>query len=135
MPEHYQHQQHQQHGAHQSAGIQQPAGTEAVRHLQRHNTDQTHFDSSPQFIQLHPQSQLDMKPPSRNPLQFWGQSQSQAQAQEQSQRNSWDSVRVAEGVYPNALPKKKGSGDMSRHGSGSTDAPLSEHAHDAILAR
>ena len=131
-PEHHQHQQHGMHQRLQSAGIQ-PAGNEAVRHLQRHSTGQTHLDSSPRFIQLHPQSQLDMKPSSQNLLQFWGQPQSQAQAQHQSQRNSWDSVRCAEGMYPNALPKKKSSGDMSRHGSGSTDAPLSEHAPDAIL--
>ena len=133
MPEYHQHQQHGMHQRLQSAGIQQPAANEAVRHLQRHSTGQTHLDSSPRFIQLHPQSQLDMKPPSQNPLQFWGQPQSQAQPQQQSHRNPWDAAGVTEGLYSGALPKNKSSGEMSRHGSGSTDAPLSEHAPDAIL--
>lgn len=133
MPEYHQHQQHGMHQRLQNASIQQPAANEAVRHLQRHSTGQTHLDSSPRFIQLHPQAQLDMKPPTQNPLHFWGQPQSQAQPQQQAHRNPWDAAGGAEGLYSGALPKKKSSGDMSRHGSGSTDAPLSEHAPDAIL--
>jgi len=132
MPDYHQHQQHGMHQRLQNASIQ-PAANEAVRHLQRHSTGRTNLDSSPRFIQLHPQSQLDMKPPSQNPLQFWGQPQSQVQPQQQSHRNPWDAAGVTEGVYSGALPKKKSSGDMSRHGSGSTDAPLSEHVPDAIL--
>ncbi len=133
MPEYHQHQQHGMHQRLQSASIQQPAANEAVRHLQRHSTGQTHLDSSPRFIQLHPQSQLDMKLPSQTPLHFWGQPQSQAQPQQQSHTNPWDAAAGAEGLYSGALQKKKSSGEMSRHGSGSTDAPLSEHAPDAIL--
>ena len=133
MPEYHQHQQHGMHQRLQSASIQQPAANEAVRHLQRHSTGETHLHSSPRFIQLHPRSQLDMKPPSQTPLQLWGQPQSQVQPQQQSPINPWDAAGGAEGLYSGALPKKKSSGDMSRHGSGSTDAPLSEHAPDAIL--
>ncbi|KAL0022123.1 hypothetical protein WJX79_004146 [Trebouxia sp. C0005] len=101
--------------------------------LQAHTQGQTHLDSSRRFIQLHPQSQVDMKPPSQHSLQFWGQPQSQAQPQQQSHRNPWDAAGVTEGLYSGTLPKKKSSGEMSRHGNGSTDAPLSEHAPDAIL--
>ena len=132
-------QQQQQHTMYQrahSSGSEQSFANEAVRHLQRHSTGQTYANSSPRFIQLNAQFRPDSQSQSQSqyPFQSWEQPQSQMQPPQLSQRSPRDGSEAAEGLHPNALPKKKSSGDMTRHGSGSTDGPLSEYGlPDSIL--
>lgn len=132
-------QQHQQHTMYQQAhstGTEQPSANEAVRHLQRHSTGQTHANSSPRFIQLNAQFRPASQSQSQYPFQSWEQPQSQMHSPQlsQSQRSPRDGSGAAEGLHPIVLPKQKSSGDMTRHGSGSTDGPQSEYGlPDGIL--
>ena len=139
-----QQQQQQQHDLYQrpqSTGADLPIANEAVRHLQRHSTGQMHPDTSPHFMPFHSQAQPRLQPDAQSqlqlPLQSWSQQfqyPQQPQMQPQTQRNAWDSAVGGDGRYQQSLPNKKSSGDMSRHGSGSTEGPLSDYLPpDSIL--
>ena len=112
----------------QNAGAQ-----DAVRYLQRHSTGQTHSDASPHVLhQCHSQSHSGPQHQTQCSQASWPHAslqsqyalQSQSQSQSQPQNSPWE---ADERLFQAALPKKKSSGDMSRHGSGSTDGPLSEY--------
>ncbi|KAL0055811.1 hypothetical protein WJX82_004590 [Trebouxia sp. C0006] len=135
---------HSQSGFHQS----QPHSSHHVRQGSQESVDER---SSPQLIFSHGYQQAS--PPYSSAQHDYSLGQQQdvqdhppympkqhsldaAESQYITQNRALLQARTQgqqEGMYPNALPKKKSSGDMSRHGSGSTDAPLSEHAPDAIL--
>ena len=129
----------------QSAGGESSGAVDAVGRLQKHSNGQT-CQESPMFV---PQ-QLPFQQPqhhAQNPQPSWSYAQSGSQythnpqmqglAQPQRQfpagpqNRAWE---VGEGLYQIGLPKQKSSGDMSRHGSGSTEGPLAEYVpQDSLL--
>ena len=126
-------QQQAAYGRPQSASTGPSGAHDLVKHLQRHSTGQTHPDAShsmPYQLPSQRQPQYSSQDWFRAQTQA-SQSQPQPQPQASAQSNPWES---GEGLYQAALPRKKSSGDMSRHGSGSTDGPLSEYVPpDSVL--
>ena len=124
---------------------------EAVRHVQRHSTGQIHDALVPLPQQLHAQAQTDSQPRMQYPQSSWGPAQSHVQyphrphlqphtqPQTHFQSNTVPSAQsspweAGEGEFQASLTKKKSSGDMSRHGSGSSSGPLADYVpHDSIL--
>jgi hypothetical protein len=129
MPEYCQ---HQQHGMFQLLACNNNCN-EAVRHLHRHR--------QVKYIQMPPLASYSDACSHRYTcrcsvgtlLSFWDSPSHICNLKQQSQRDYWYAVGVQRACSPNALPNKKSSGDLSSHGSGSADAPLSEYALAAIL--
>lgn len=129
----------------QSAGGESSGALDAAGRLQRHSTGQTRQEPS-MFI---PQ-QLPFQQPqhhAQNPQPSWSyaqlepqytqnpqpKAQSQRQFQPGAQNSPWE---AGEGLYQAGLPKQKSSGDMSRHGSDSTEGPLAEYVpQDCVLVQ
>ena len=116
-----------------NTGGESSGDRDAVRYLQRHSTGQTHIGTSPFVLQQrHSQAHSGTQHQTQCSQAAWPHSlsqsqyalQSQSQSQPQPQNSPWE---ADERLSQAALPKKKSSGDMSRHGSGSTDGPLSEY--------
>ena len=121
-------QQQATYGQPQSANNGPSGAHDLVKHLQRHSTGQTYPEASQSMPYQLPSHSHSQQQPQFSPRDWFGAqtqaSQTQPQPQPSAQSNPWAS---GEGLYQAGLPKKKSSGDMSRHGSGSTDGPLSDY--------
>ncbi|KAL3153624.1 hypothetical protein ABBQ32_013229 [Trebouxia sp. C0010 RCD-2024] len=123
----------------QSADGGSLSARDTARHPQRHRTGQTYLGASPFVLHhihsQHSDAQHHMQCPSVWPYastQSQTHSQSQSQYPASAQTSPWEGN---EGLFQAGLPKKQSSGDMSRHGSGSTEVPLSEYVPAESILR